>query len=104
MPVLVAVKSLCTRHEQASTMAMEADLYFSGLLDSIPLTDRQRWESEIQHAEAHWLQDPAMMDILGAQQMALPEPALPVSHRGQTEVEQWIVVTLDIEEKQSVVF
>ena len=96
---------LCSRHDEAREMSKTADVYFQQLSASSPEGDRQEWETEIKNAESSQMQNPESMDILGARSVQLDEGATNHDTSIQqtiTQVEEWIRLGLDMEEKQCV--
>ena len=86
-------------------MRKAADSYFEQLSASSPESDRQHWETEIKNAEDSRMQNPELMDILGARSVHLDEGATSHDMSNQqtnTQVEEWIRLGLDMEEKQCV--
>ena len=86
-------------------MSKTADFYFEQLSASSPERDRQHWETEIKNAEDSRMQNPESMDILGAHSVHLDKGV--TSHdvsnqQTNSQVEEWIRLGLDMEEKQCV--
>jgi hypothetical protein len=99
------VSVLSDRHVQASEMSTETSSYFSRLTASVSAEDWHRWEREIKSAESLRLVEPAVMDILGAQDAEGNNGSvLAAEPDANTNIEKWIRKGIEIEERQYVAF
>lgn len=77
--------------------------YYTQLSTTIPAASRKKWEEEMTSAENRRLEDPAAMDIIGAQDVNLPTShSAPQVDRRTAAVHAWLNLALSIEERQCV--
>lgn len=87
-------------------MVRETTQYYKMMSETVPEALRRIWNQEIEDAEQSRLKDPAVMDILGAQDVDTNpqsegihvQPLVSGSGPGSTE--RWLHLALAIEEKQ----
>jgi hypothetical protein len=83
-------------------MVWETSLYYDQMSSTVPRALRNMWEVEITRAESQRVENPSVMDIIGAQETQIdpgPDPIPTQSSRTRTDV-QWLNLALSIEERQ----
>ena len=93
---------LCNKFVQARDMVQETSLYYDQMSMTVPQTLKIKWEAKITQAESQQVENPSVMDIIGAQETRIdpiPDPIPTQSTRAQTDV-QWLNLALSIEEQQ----
>jgi hypothetical protein len=87
------------RFIQATEMSKETTVYYEKISSTVSAVLRRTWNEEIINAERHRLENPSLMDILGAQ---IDDDQRPDEYRVQAtgSGNKWLQLALAIEEKQ----
>jgi hypothetical protein len=91
------------RFIQATEMSKETTVYYEKISSTVSAVLRRTWNEEIINAERHRLENPSLMDILGAQ---IDDDQRPDQRPDEYRVQatgsgnKWLQLALAIEEKQ----
>ena len=83
-------------------MVRETSIYYDQMSSTVPRALKSTWEAEMTRAESQRVENPSVMNIIGAWETRIdpsPDPILTQSSRAETDV-QWLNLALSIEERQ----